>query len=304
MLYHDPSWNQTLDDATEYNFSIDEGWKKYQKRLEKLGYYRQEIQGSALYQVLEKQAKEQYLADKLNDNEYMNTKNPVQVIKDILKLPLVPLDSLPQGPSDSDEWLMIDQTAEKELASKFAAANLNVDDDSDLDNVEEEELKNMSQWVGGFNDFINVKSSVSGALFPGETDEEVDDQDFDAKEFFKAIINTVGIQKSDVKNMGDKVDLFFDSDSDNSDLTTGSAEIKGEYDVEGDSFYEYIESMNSELINSKVGSSLPAGPESDQIKMDKNLIQNLLDSFSAQDGLPGPVSNIMLSLNTKLPKKH
>jgi hypothetical protein len=240
----------------------------------------------------------------------MNTKNPVQVIKDILKLPLVQLDSLPQGLSDSDEWLMIDQTAEKDLASKFAAANLNVDDtDSDLDNVEEEELKNMSQWVGGFNDFINVKSGVSGALFPGETEEDVDDQDFDAKEFFNAIINTVGIQKSDVKNMGDKIDLFFDSDSelsdnDLADLTTESVEMEGDSDVAGDSFYEYLESMNSELLNSKVGSSLPAGPESDQVKMDKNLIQNLLDSFSAQDGLPGPVSNILLSLNTSLPKKH
>jgi hypothetical protein len=258
-----------------------------------------------LYQVLEKQAKEQYLADKLNDNEYMNTKNPVQVIKDILKLPLVSVDRLPQGPCDSDDWLYIDETDEKELASKLASANLDAEDtDSDLDNVEEEELKNMSQWVDGFNDFIKVKSGVSGALFPGETDEDVDD--FDAKGFLKAIINTVGIQKSDVKDMGDKMHLFFESESDISDgdltdIGTGSDETS---DREKDSFNDYLESMDSELVNSKVGSSLPAGPESDEIKMDKNLIQNLLESFSAQQGLPGPVSNIMLSLNTALPKKQ
>lgn len=301
MLYHDPYWNQQLEKVqsiAEYNFSIDQGWEKYQKRLEKLGYYRQELKDSALYQVLEKQAKEQYLADKLNDNGYMNTKNPVQVIKDVLKLSLVSKDDLPQGPSDSDEWLTIDQKAEQDLASKFASADLQ-DSDSDLDNIEEEELKNMSQWVDGFNDFIKVKSSVSGALFPGETDDG-EDGDFDATQFFKTIINSVGIRKSDVKDLSDKIDILFDSDSDLSDAVE---EIE-ETGFDDDSFDEYVQSMDQELKNSKVGSSLPAGPESDDIKIDKNLIENLLDSFSAQDGLPGPVSNIMLSLNTPLPKKQ
>lgn len=180
-----------MHSSSEYNFSIDESWKKYQKRLENLGYYRQEIKDSALYQILERQAKEQYLADKLNDNEYMNTKNPVQVIKDILKMPLIAKECLKQGPTDSDEWLTIDQQQEKELESKFSATKL---DNLDLDVVEEEELKNMSQWAGGFHDFINVKSGVSGALFPGEKDDENEDSlDFDATKFFKTIISSVGI---------------------------------------------------------------------------------------------------------------
>lgn len=105
----------------------------------------------------------------------------------------------------------------------------------------------------------------------------------------------IGIQKNDVKNMGEKIDLF-DSDSSVEDEEYLS-------DSELDSFENYVESMDEELRSSKVGPSLPDGPEAEDIKVNKNLLQNLLDSFSAQEGLPGPVSNIMLSLNTPLPKK-
>lgn len=108
--------------------------------------------------------------------------------------------------------------------------------------------------------------------------------------------------------MGENTDLF-ESDSDVTDDEGASVEsdefrAESDSDNEFDSFDTYMESLEEELKNSKVGSSLPEGAESEQVKIDKNLIQNLIDSFSAQDGLPGPVSNIMLSLNTPLPKKQ
>ena len=84
------------------------------------------------------------------------------------------------------------------------------------------------------------------------------------------------------------------------DLSEGELE---EYKNVDESFQEYISSMDEELKKTKVGPILPEGHEPDQIKMDKNLVENLIESFSAQEGLAGPVSNIMLSLNKPLPRK-
>ena len=295
-----------MDSVDNYNFGIDAGWKAYHKRLEKIGYYRLEIKDSALYQVLEKQAKQQYLSDKQQENEYTDSKNPVQVIKELMNIPLVQLEKLPRGPSDSDEWLNIDQNStEKDMESKFAASKLN-DLDSPLEAEEEKELENMSKWVDGFNDFIKVKSGPGGVLFPGEIDDDVDDKsDFDSMKFLKVIMDSVGIDKEDLKGMGVDTNAF-DSESDNSDdsvdLIMESEENETDSQGLDSSFEDYLASMENELKASKVGSSLPEGPESDKVKMDMNLVQNLIDSFSAQDGLPGPVSNILLSLNTPLPK--
>ena len=72
------------------------------------------------------------------------------------------------------------------------------------------------------------------------------------------------------------------------------------------SFEEYLASMDQELSQSKVGPSLEEttmDKDSEPVQLNMNLVKNLLDSFSAQEGLAGPASNIMQSLGLALPRK-
>ena len=69
------------------------------------------------------------------------------------------------------------------------------------------------------------------------------------------------------------------------------------------SFEEYLASMENELSGTKIGRTLDDQKE-DPISINMNLAKNMLESFSAQQGLPGPVSSIITSLGAKLPKRN
>ncbi|KAJ3196339.1 hypothetical protein HK101_009255 [Irineochytrium annulatum] len=88
------------------------------------------------------------------------------------------------------------------------------------------------------------------------------------------------------------------------------------------SLEEYMCAMDQELAGTKVGASFKGGrqgsargagaeneaaadlAEEDQapVDVDYNLVRNLLQSFSAQEGMPGPASNILGRLGLSLPR--
>ncbi|KAJ3024049.1 hypothetical protein HKX48_007980 [Thoreauomyces humboldtii] len=80
---------------------------------------------------------------------------------------------------------------------------------------------------------------------------------------------------------------------------------------------EYMSSMDAELAHTKVGASFekfkstasPGNSEEDTnkpIDLDLNLVTNLLQSFEAQEGLPGPAGTLLggLGLNIGRPRKE
>ncbi|TPX55096.1 hypothetical protein PhCBS80983_g05595 [Powellomyces hirtus] len=79
----------------------------------------------------------------------------------------------------------------------------------------------------------------------------------------------------------------------------------------------YMREMDRELSSSKMGSTFEkVAPSTSQgtgddeeaeetapVDLDLNLVKNILESFSAQEGLPGPAESILSSLGIRLPKQ-
>lgn len=71
--------------------------------------------------------------------------------------------------------------------------------------------------------------------------------------------------------------------------------------------------MDRELSQTKIGTSFERlsdgsskeGPDTDfPVDLDLNLVKNMLESFEAQEGLPGPAGSILGSLGIGLSKKR
>ena len=81
------------------------------------------------------------------------------------------------------------------------------------------------------------------------------------------------------------------------------------------SLEDYMDQMDAELSGTKVrvgfereaggsGDDDDSDGESRPVDMDVNLLKNLLESFSSQEGLAGPASSMMMSMGIGLPKKR
>ncbi|KAJ3287042.1 hypothetical protein HK104_008781 [Borealophlyctis nickersoniae] len=100
--------------------------------------------------------------------------------------------------------------------------------------------------------------------------------------------------------------------------STRPSDIAADSDDEGtgddeEEMEQLMEGMDQELAKTKIGEGFervaaPVGGADEEegsrpIDLDVNLVKNLLESFSSQQGLPGPVENILGGLGVRLPKK-
>jgi hypothetical protein len=190
-MYHDPTLNRELKSvAASYyqNLDFDPNWNAFNKRLNKLGYYKGELEGSALYQILEKRAKDQFICDHENMVS-SNYSNSLKVINQLLQIPLVEAKNLPTGPNDPDDWLNVEESKiQQNFQSQYNSIDEGVEEEPDKE--EEIEIQNLSKLVDGFNGFLNVKSGVSGALFPDETEDNEIDEGLNPDSFFSKIMES------------------------------------------------------------------------------------------------------------------
>ncbi|PKI62546.1 hypothetical protein CRG98_017067 [Punica granatum] len=111
-----------------------------------------------------------------------------------------------------------------------------------------------------------------------------------------------------------------------SDMDFDESEGEGyDHEGEGDDFMDsYSEALSKELKSSSISKSFaraneqpsksnePGGSSSKQdmdtdedftpVDVDVNLVKSLLDSFTSQEGLPGPASNLLGLMGVRLPK--
>ena len=80
MLYHDELEHQAsdTDEANEYDLERNPQWKDFVSKLKRLGYFREELQGSRLYKELERRAKEQFLEKPQPVNTESDTDDEVE----------------------------------------------------------------------------------------------------------------------------------------------------------------------------------------------------------------------------------
>nr|KAJ3421004.1 hypothetical protein HK105_004731 [Polyrhizophydium stewartii] len=270
-----------------YNFEADPQWRKLRARLNKAGYFRGELEGSQAFVLLERAAKQQHL-------------NATQT------------DSGSESNDDSDG----------------ASADLNEEELAELDN--------MKQIFQGFESFVGKESGLSGALFPNQSDEDDEDDEerdegddaqgihLDPQSFLEHVMSVLSMgddsrKPSNLPSSSRQATGNVDSD----DEDDFDSEHEAVYDTE---LQRYMDLMDRELFSTKIAGDFererPAhlaerpgsnsepddGDESDDsdddfqpVDLDANLVKNALESFEAQQGLAGPVSNIILSLGLRLP---
>lgn len=313
MLYYNQK-QRNQDDTTDidtYSFDKDPKYAAYVEHLKKLGYFRSERAGSQLYKMLERQSKEQYLLYKAQDQQqdvvsydhldaededtfrfsaqvFSNgTSNARQRIDQLLsQYSIEALDQLVSENTeteDSDEWMNVDPQQLEDMLMK-RMGNMNKSMMSDMANelgVSEENM-DLEAIMNNFENFVeNSKSGVDGVVFPGEQEEEDDDSD---EEYY---------------NDDDEEPVQFD-------IEKFMSILRGEQDL-GD----VMEEMDQEIYgHDKISGSfakLSTNEEDEEedegapVDVQLNLVKNVLESFKSQQGLPGPVSNILNQFGVVLP---
>ncbi|CAH2043337.1 unnamed protein product [Thlaspi arvense] len=184
--------------------------------------------------------------------------------------------------------------------------------DADVNNFD---LGDISKSI---EQFIKKVSSYEGAEVPENRDfKEVN---LDVDRFMKDIESMLGSQGRPEQaadddsdgTEGSSLDMDFDDFEDDSEGEESNGDEK-------ETFMEsYSGAMNEELKNSTLeksfehvnqhsskqneGSSKTSDDEFTPIDADFNLVKNLLESYSSQQGLPGPASNLLGLMGLQLPK--
>ncbi|KAK7307264.1 hypothetical protein VNO77_40169 [Canavalia gladiata] len=306
-------------------------WEAFKKSLENSGYFQGLVPGSSEYQRLMQNAQEYYRNTSLHSraSDLMNA--PVRRIDEILALPHSADDFKNQvvPPSDDDSWLyngeedlnsaLMERQKEMELydlkhKKKGKAKDVQdtaVSSGSNADGFDPGDIAKTMQA------FVHKMSSYKGAEAPEDRNKEVD---LDVDQFIKEMESIMKHPGAEVGNSkieeGSSSDLDFD-DSDESDM----AESAEDNEAGEDTFLQsYSDAMNEELkattlqrsfvraneqISKDEGTSNASenmDEEFSPVDVDVNLVKSFLDSFSSQQGLPGPASNLLGLMGLQLPQ--
>ncbi|XP_010463019.1 PREDICTED: protein ecdysoneless homolog [Camelina sativa] len=310
-------------------------WSKYKENLEKNGYFEGLLSGSKDYKRLMENAEEYYQ----KSSSFSRTRDimsaPVRRIDEVLALPYSEDDfkGVEVPVSDSDSWLYdgedelnsVLQERQKEMefysskkeSKKKAKEKQEAGSSSDA-NMNNFDLGDISKSM---QQFIQKVSSYEGAEVPDNRDfKEVN---LDVDRFMKDIESMLGSQTRDNQagddsdsSEGSSMDMDFDDFEDDSEGEESNEDAKESFE---ESYYGV---MNEELKNSTLEKSFEhvnqhsSKPKEESSKTldekkddeftpidaDFNLVKNLLESYSSQQGLPGPASNLLGLMGLQLPK--
>ncbi|KAL1196411.1 ecdysoneless-like protein [Cardamine amara subsp. amara] len=307
-------------------------WSKYKANLEKNGYFEGLLSGSKEYKRLMENAEEYYQ----KSSSFSRTRDimsaPLRRIDEILALPYIEDDFKGQEVpvSDSDSWLYdgedelnsVLQERQKEIefynskkeSKKKAKEKQEAGSSSDA-NMNNFDLGDISKSM---EQFMQKVSSYKGAEVPENRDfKEVN---IDVNRFMKDIESMLGgdgqADDDSDGSEGSSMDMDFDDFEDDSEGEESNEDAKERFEE------SYYGAMNEELKNSTLGKSFEHvnqqhssnqdegssktldenDDEFTPIDADFNLVKNLLESYSSQQGLPGPASNLLGLMGLQLPK--
>ncbi|KAJ7943734.1 SGT1 [Quillaja saponaria] len=306
-------------------------WEAFKESLERSGYFQGLLPGSKEYKRLMQSAEEYYRNSSLFSRTSDMMSAPVRRIDEILSLPHSVDNFRGQEvpPSDDDSWFY---KGEEELNS----ALMERQKESELDSLkhkkneksteEQDTGVSSSSNVGEFDPgeiaktmqaFVHKVSSYKGAEVPEKRNEEVN---LDVDQFIQDMESIKKHQGGEDANSdfeeGPSSDLDFDDSEDGSDMEAEDHE-NGE-----DTFMRsYSDVLNEELNTTTLGKSFVRADEQNPRKnegtsnaaedmdadfspvdVDVNLVKSFLDSFSSQQGLPGPASNLLGLMGVHFPE--
>ncbi|XP_037128547.1 protein ecdysoneless homolog [Syngnathus acus] len=317
--------------------SCNPEWKGFLQSLKRNGYFRDELEGSARFRQLMTSAEnffKQSVASKSGDMspgeevlQLLSSCGPIDV-EELRKQEA----QLPQ--EDSDNWLsvtaqdlesMLEERAgsRPDLVSAKRPQPVKHEEDAKSTATEDsnEEVEAGYSLVGvsqKMTQFLNAKSSYLGAEMPWNCSSN-NPFAFDMPTLIKEMEQILDVSDEETLDSDD-----LDEDEEDEDIEegpAGPAEMNG---IEAlDTLKGYMDQMDQELMNTHIGQSFnqtaaPSAPppaaeglsrptaaaEDEEIQpldLDLNLLTNLMESLSSQEGLAGPASNLLQSLGVHLP---
>ncbi|KAL6227644.1 hypothetical protein ACLB2K_001601 [Fragaria x ananassa] len=312
-------------------------WEAFRESLERSGYFGGLLPGSKEYQRLMQNAEEYYRSSASFSRASEMMSAPVRRIDEILALPYSVDDfkCVDVPPSDDDSWLyngedelnseLLERQKEMEL---YDLKHKKTQKSKEQDNVGPSSSSNSDAFNPGdiaktMQAFVEKVSSYKGAEVP--ENRNLKDVDLDADCFFKDVESMMkshggeeGRSDDDIEE-GSSSDLDFDDSEDGIDGAELSEDIE---DGEDTFMHSYSDALNEELKSTTLEKSFvranEQAPKKDEgtsnaaedmeedftpVDVDVNLVKSLLDSFSSQQGLPGPASNLLGLMGLQLPQE-
>ncbi|XP_010249441.1 PREDICTED: protein ecdysoneless homolog [Nelumbo nucifera] len=308
-------------------------WDVFLKSLESSGYFAGLLPGSKEYRRLMESAQEYYRNSSAfsRTSEMMNA--PVKRIGEILALPHSADDfkgvSLP--PSDDDSWLYSGEDdlnsaiLERQKEMEFYELNRKKKNKS---SDQQEAGYSSSMQLDDFDlgditrnmkAFVNKVSSYEGAEVPENSNLKA--VDLNVERFIKDMELAIRCASSEQMNIeeGSSSDMDFDDSEDESDIENPPEDNGGREDAFMSS---YSAALNDELKSTTLKKSFirtneqsskniegtsnsmeDMDEEFSPIDVDVNLVKSVLDSFSSQQGLPGPASSLLGLMGLQLPQE-
>lgn len=307
-------------------------WDVFRESLDKSDYFQGLLPGSKEYHRLMENAEEYYRNSSLNSRASEVMSAPVRRIDEILALPHSGDDfkgvNLP--PSDDDSWLyngedelnsaLLDREKEMELYNMKHKKKYKSKEHEDVGTSSGTNLGDfdLGDIAKSMQAFVKKVSSYEGAEIP--ENRNLEDVNFDVDRFFNDMESVMRRQDvaSDVDmEQSSSSDMEFD-ESDDSDIEEDEAATF--MDSYSDALNEELKTTtlkksfvraNEQPSNDKVSNEMQEGTsnatedmeeEFTPVDVDVNLVKNFLDSFSFQQGLPGPASNLLGLMGVQLPQ--
>ncbi|XP_060624785.2 protein ecdysoneless homolog [Anolis sagrei] len=303
-------------------------WDNFLNSLKKNNYFKGELEGSAQYLDRLHMA-ENYFQQTVIHPQSSVADSPGEEILAILKETSFNLEDLRKEaeslpPEDDDSWLDISPDTLDEILQEASGTNK----PASVSN-EEEQNYDLAEVTESMKTFISQVSSYEGAEIPWSSAESR--VTFDVDSFSNALDKILGAtsEELDSDDLEEEEEFeFLDSDEE-SDLKTDKEGEKTSWEETAGSLRSYMDDMDHELASTNIGKSFthqqkvikpdkasssqdpdrdledecPAEePDLTPVDIDLNLVTNLLESYSAQDGLAGPASNLLQSMGVHLPE--
>ncbi|XP_062192210.1 protein ecdysoneless homolog [Phragmites australis] len=310
-------------------------WEVYRKSLEATGCFEGLLPGSKEYKRVMEDAMQYYKSSTLFSRAREILSEPVRRIDEILAMPYSAdeFKGIDLPPSDNDSWLYggedelnaelherQKEMEEYEAVKKHRKSQKQSVASSSISQTDEFKLGEITESM---QEFVRKMSSFEGAEVPANR-RDMESVDLDVNQFFKAMESVLGGSSHEQAGRDggfNRKSSSSDMDFDDSDEENDFDEESGDKNVADDFMESYSDALNKELSSTTIKKSFARAPLSDAnnegpsemdvsatdgemtpVDVDLNLVESILNSYSSQQGLPGPASNLLGLMGVKVPQ--
>ena len=284
-------------------FSFDHiGYCKFEKNLIASGYFKNELRGSKKWNILTEQAKEYFrtvfsstnspdenICDINNSEHLLNLFNEIENKSSIVTLDDNSVQDEPSKEPDDDTWLDFEPASFDELLKN----HFNFNENNPLSDQKASAISKEQAIPTELKKFLSSMSNFDGIdSLPTEC-ENSSEMRFNVEEFEKAAKKVFNVNDhdnlSDLELSEDEEDLNHDAEDVDPEWKICTEQIKNE--LQHTKVMQTTE--DNELIESLEDINKP-------VNIDMGIFKNILESYNSQNGMPGPATTLLKSINVDI----